>query len=219
MPKNKKPAGGRPAKNFEPRYGAKTSYQDRKHRPTDAAAKPGSKSPGHRGYRAPADEAADPKRRWTAQEKAGAPLVPRASAALADAAAALGEAQKEIRLLSFLMHPPNLERDGLAAGLKAFINGFSRRSGLQCTLRVRGLIEGLKPEMQRSLFRVVQEALINVHRHADASGAAVILARIRQDLTVIVRDAMGGAGACPRKLRAMDMIVLTWRKLNTHHSG
>ncbi len=54
MPKNKKPAGGRAAKNFEPRYGAKTSFQDRKRRPEGAAAdKPGSKSPGHRGYRAP----------------------------------------------------------------------------------------------------------------------------------------------------------------------
>jgi superfamily II DNA/RNA helicase len=71
MPKSKKPAGGRPAKNFEPRYGAKTSYQDRKHRPTDAAARPGSKSPNHRGYRPPADETPDAKRRWTAQEKAG----------------------------------------------------------------------------------------------------------------------------------------------------
>jgi superfamily II DNA/RNA helicase len=71
MPKSKKPAGGRPAKNFEPRYGAKTSYQDRKHRPADAAARPGSKSPNHRGYRPPADETPDAKRRWTAQEKAG----------------------------------------------------------------------------------------------------------------------------------------------------
>jgi two-component system NarL family sensor kinase len=128
-----------------------------------------------------------------AQEKADTPLVPRASAALADATVAVGEAQKEIRLLSFLMHPPNLERDGLAVALRAFINGFSRRSGLKCTLRVRGLVEGLDPEMQRSLFRVSQEALINVHRHADASGAAVSLARIRQDLVLIVRDDGHGA--------------------------
>ena len=76
MPKNKKPAGGRPAKNFEPRHGAKTSFQDRKRR-TDAASsdrpyasKPGSKSPSHRGYRAETAEAPG-KRRWTAQEKAG----------------------------------------------------------------------------------------------------------------------------------------------------
>jgi signal transduction histidine kinase len=129
----------------------------------------------------------------TAQEKACTPLVPRASAALADAAVSVSEAQKEIRLLSFLMHPPNLERDGLAVGLRAFVNGFSRRSGLKCTLRVRGLVEGLDLEMERSLFRVAQEALINVHRHAGASGAAVYLARIRQVLTLIVRDDGHGA--------------------------
>jgi superfamily II DNA/RNA helicase len=71
MPKNKKPAGGRAAKNFEPRYGAKTSFQDRKRRPgSEAPAKPGSKSPSHRGYR-PEAEAAPDKRRWSASDRAG----------------------------------------------------------------------------------------------------------------------------------------------------
>lgn len=71
MPKNKKPAGGRPAKNFDPRYAAKSGYQDRKRRPGESSAgKPGSKSPGHRGHRTDATDAA-PKRRWTAQERAG----------------------------------------------------------------------------------------------------------------------------------------------------
>jgi superfamily II DNA/RNA helicase len=71
MPKSKKPAGGRPAKNFEPRYGAKTSFQDRKRRPGESSAgQTGSKSPSHRGYRAEETDTA-PKRRWTAQEKAG----------------------------------------------------------------------------------------------------------------------------------------------------
>jgi len=67
MPKNKKPAGGRPARNFDPHYAAKT-----KHRPGESSAgKPGSRSPGHRGYRAAEPESSAPKRRWTAQEKAG----------------------------------------------------------------------------------------------------------------------------------------------------
>ncbi|TQK17873.1 superfamily II DNA/RNA helicase [Microbacterium sp. SLBN-154] len=91
-PKNKKPAGGRPARNYDPRYAAGSSYQDRKRRPADGAgsggsgAKAGSRSPGHRGYRANdgatdsrpgasrewvAREASEPKRRWSAQEKAG----------------------------------------------------------------------------------------------------------------------------------------------------
>ncbi|MFG6503499.1 DEAD/DEAH box helicase [Microbacterium sp. P05] len=76
MPKNKKPAGGRPAKNFEPRYGDKPAYQDRKRRPDEAgsswsASKPGSKSPSHRGHRPAEATDAAPKRRWTAQERAG----------------------------------------------------------------------------------------------------------------------------------------------------
>jgi superfamily II DNA/RNA helicase len=77
MPKSKKPAGGRPAKNFEPRYGEKkTSYQDRQHRPgpgaVGGAAKAGSRSAGHRGFRAPEEgAAAAPKARWTATQRAG----------------------------------------------------------------------------------------------------------------------------------------------------
>jgi signal transduction histidine kinase len=133
------------------------------------------------------------QRLQAAQERGAGPLVPKASAALEDAVMAVGEAQKEIRLLTYLLHPPNLERDGLAVGLRAFISGFSRRSGLKCTLRVRGRMEGLDVEMGRSLFRVAQEALINVHRHADASNADVSLVRNRQTLTLIVRDDGHGA--------------------------
>ncbi|GAB3598285.1 DEAD/DEAH box helicase [Microbacterium tumbae] len=93
MPKNHKPKGGRPSRNFEPRYAKKrrperaqraegTSFHDRHNegRPArqDAGderssyrpAGPGSKSPKHRGYR-PESESGAPKRRWTAQERAG----------------------------------------------------------------------------------------------------------------------------------------------------
>ena len=83
MPKSKKPAGGRPAKNFEPRYGEKkpsrfvhSSKDDRTR--AGSGQKPGSKSPGHRGYR-PAEETVSsggaksgaPKTRWTATQRAG----------------------------------------------------------------------------------------------------------------------------------------------------
>lgn len=83
MPKNKKPAGGRPAKNFEPRYGEKkpsrfvsASKDDRTR--SGAGQKPGSKSPNHRGYRPVEESVASggpksgaPKSRWTATQRAG----------------------------------------------------------------------------------------------------------------------------------------------------
>ncbi|MDQ0726968.1 DEAD/DEAH box helicase [Microbacterium sp. W4I20] len=95
MPKNKKPRGGRPAANFEPRYGAKkTSFHDRHTTGRDAARperggradagerrsapaaggydrRPGSRSVGHRGYRPAEAETGAPKQRWNAQERAG----------------------------------------------------------------------------------------------------------------------------------------------------
>src|ERR671912_326632 len=73
MPKSKKPAGGRPAKNFEPRYGEKkTSRFERSESRAGAGQKPGSKSPNHRGYRAAEESpSAAPKTRWTATQRAG----------------------------------------------------------------------------------------------------------------------------------------------------
>ncbi|MGR0221502.1 DEAD/DEAH box helicase [Agromyces sp. ZXT2-6] len=62
MPKNKKPAGGRPAKNFDPSY-AKGGRSG-----GSSSHKPGSRSPGHRGYRA--DEAVAPRKaRWSREER------------------------------------------------------------------------------------------------------------------------------------------------------
>lgn len=85
MPKNHKPKGGRPSRNFEPRYAKKTPFHDRHAggRPsrdgerTDAGdrravdRRPGSISPKHRGYRAAEAGSPAPKRRWTEQERAG----------------------------------------------------------------------------------------------------------------------------------------------------
>ena len=92
MPKNGKPKGGRPSRNFEPRYAKKTAFHDRHaggrparddDRRTDAGERrsfssdaradrrPGSISPKHRGYRETETGAAAPKRRWSDAERAG----------------------------------------------------------------------------------------------------------------------------------------------------
>ena len=79
MPKNKKPGGGRAAKNFDPRYNPKyraasegRDAQDGKRRPGESSAgKAGSRSVGHRGHRTESTDATAPKRRWTEQERAG----------------------------------------------------------------------------------------------------------------------------------------------------
>ncbi|MGF9761865.1 PAS domain-containing protein [Microvirga sp. 0TCS3.31] len=100
----------------------------------------------------------------------------------------LDEAQKEVRTLSYLLYPPDLRTRGLAASLRHFVAGFSQRTGLQGTARVTGDIEGVRPDVQRALLRVVQEALGNVHRHAEASKVSVTLRRDAQGLHLRVSD-------------------------------
>ncbi|MFF2371490.1 DEAD/DEAH box helicase [Agromyces sp. NPDC058110] len=72
MPKNKKPAGGRPAKNFDPSYAG-----GGKGRPARAGgAKPGSRSAGHRGYRPEEPDAPRAKDRWSRDERVAAGRTP-----------------------------------------------------------------------------------------------------------------------------------------------
>lgn len=109
----------------------------------------------------------------------------------------IAKALTELRISTYLLHPPNLAQDGLQATLEQFIAGFARRTGLEATTAIAKEIDALSDEMQRSILRVVQEALTNVHRHASASRVSV-QARIFADRLVIrIRD--DGLGFFSRK--------------------
>lgn len=106
----------------------------------------------------------------------------------------LEEAHREIRTLSYLLHPPALADDGLAATLRAFIDGFRARTGMTVLLTTEGAIDALPFKVQRSLFRVVQEAMANAHRHAKARQITVALARKPCGVELSVADDGRGAG-------------------------
>lgn len=78
-------------------------------------------------------------------------------------------ALKEIRTFTYLLHPPDLEKDGLQATLRDFIEGFASRTGLDARIRIPEEVDALSADIQWSILRVVQEALGNTHRHAAAS--------------------------------------------------
>jgi PAS domain S-box-containing protein len=98
------------------------------------------------------------------------------------------EALKELRTFSYLMHPPTLQADGLHSTIRQYVEGYASRSGLTVKLRSSSNVDKLPFRMQRSLFRIVQEALANVHRHASASQVSVDLRRISGRLHLIVTD-------------------------------
>ena len=103
---------------------------------------------------------------------------------------ALGEqALKDIRTLSYILHPPLLDQAGLITALKWYVKGFHERSGVQVEFTESGN-DGhrLPPEVEYALFRVVQECLTNIRRHTDSETAEINLTRTAETVSLSVRD-------------------------------
>jgi PAS domain S-box-containing protein len=98
-------------------------------------------------------------------------------------AACLGLAEdisKEIRTISHLLHPPLLEEAGLSSALHVYIEGMRERMGLTSFLEIDPDLGRLPQDLEMAVFRIVQEALTNIHHHARTSEAFV---RIHLELT------------------------------------
>jgi two-component system NarL family sensor kinase len=100
---------------------------------------------------------------------------PGARDVLDDMAASVKEAVKEVRVLSYLMKPVAVEEDGLEAAARGFVTGFASRTGLNVSFRAEGRLQRLSPAIVHAAFRIIQEALANVYRHAEAQGVEVEL--------------------------------------------
>jgi signal transduction histidine kinase len=94
----------------------------------------------------------------------------------------------EIRTLSYLLHPPMLDQAGLVSALQWYIDGFTRRSGIDVGLVVTQEVGRLPREMETDLFRIVQEGLANVLRHSGSNTATVRLEKHATQLTLQIID-------------------------------
>ena len=99
---------------------------------------------------------------------------------------------REIRTLSYLLHPPLLDESGLASALRWYVEGFSERSNIKVDLRLPEDLGRLPRELELVIFRVVQEGLTNVHRHSGSSHAAIHLTRANGSVQFEIRDAGKG---------------------------
>jgi PAS domain S-box-containing protein len=102
------------------------------------------------------------------------------------------QCSREVRNLSYLLHPPLLDDLGLASALKSYIAGFSHRTRIHVDLELPRDFGRLAPEVETALFRIVQEGLANIHRHSGASRASIRLGATGDEVTLIVRDEGSG---------------------------
>jgi len=101
---------------------------------------------------------------------------------------------REIRTISHLLHPPLLDEAGLGAALRIYVEGFGQRSGIAADLKVEEDLPRLSPDLEISIFRIVQECLTNILKHAGAKAVAIRVGRAAGMVSVTVSDDGRGMG-------------------------
>jgi signal transduction histidine kinase len=108
----------------------------------------------------------------------------------------LEKAMREVRTVSYLLHPPLLEAGGLTVALSAYLDGFSNRTGIKVDLQMSPDFGRLSSDIELVLFRVTQEALTNVWRHSGSKTAWVRVIRQSsqglQQVSLSIEDAGKG---------------------------
>ncbi|MBL0049576.1 MAG: sensor histidine kinase [Bacteroidetes bacterium] len=116
------------------------------------------------------------------------------------------ESVKEIRTVSHNMMPNALLKLGLVAAVREFVQKLNTGEKVKIDLEVNGLNERLEPTTEAVLFRVLQEIVSNVIKHAKANQVSMQLIRHDTELTAMVED--NGVGFDTRKLNDFEGIGL-----------
>ena len=98
------------------------------------------------------------------------------------------QALREIRTISYLLHPPMLDEVGLVSALRWYVNGFSERSQIKVYLEIPAEFGRFRRELEIAVFRIVQEALSNVHRHSKSATAHITVSASPRHLRLKIED-------------------------------
>jgi two-component system, NarL family, sensor kinase len=95
---------------------------------------------------------------------------------------------RELRAISYLLHPPLLDELGLTSAVAWFVNGFKNLTEIDVVVDLAPDMGRLPHDVETAIFRIVQESLTNVHRHSGSRMAAISLQRQRGNVVLEVSD-------------------------------
>lgn len=124
------------------------------------------------------------------------------SARVADSAALADQVISEIRTLSYLLHPPMLDETGLGSAVEWYARGFSERSKIAVDLDIDAALPRFPTEVETAIFRIVQESLVNIHRHSGSRTAFISLRANAEGALLSIRDE--GCGIPVEVLKSME---------------
>lgn len=94
----------------------------------------------------------------------------------------------ELRTISYLLHPPLLDEVGLPFALEWFSEGYTKRTEIQISPDIMPGFPRLEPEVETTIFRIVQEATSNIYRHSGATRAWISLEADAGAVRLEIRD-------------------------------
>jgi PAS domain S-box-containing protein len=130
--------------------------------------------------------------------RSSVPLDKKARHALSEARGVLREMSREIRTLSYLLHPPVLDELGLASAAKEYAQGFGDRSGIALEIDIPSGFPRLPQEAETAFFRIIQESLANIQRHSGSSTGRIRLRCEQGHVELEISDKGRGIEATPQ---------------------
>jgi signal transduction histidine kinase len=126
----------------------------------------------------------------------------------------------QVRDLSYLLHPAALDEFGLVSAVDEHIKSFGRRHGIAAELSHASMNSRLAPETETAAYRIIQEALNNVAKHAKATECKVYLARQPDVLRIVVEDnGVGFDASAPRSPDRRGLGLIGIRERASHLNG
>ncbi len=129
----------------------------------------------------------------------------------------LANAITEVRRISRDLRPGLLDDLGLAPAIKALSKEFGERSGINVKITTVPTKELISDQAKTACFRIAQEALNNISKHADASQVCIDLTTTKKCVTLTVKD--NGTGFLRRKKKSCGIGLTNMRERVTHHGG
>jgi PAS domain S-box-containing protein len=115
--------------------------------------------------------------------------LPSVQTTLTQAEASLVQIDRDIDFLSWELRPAALDDLGLKAVLENYVREWSRHSGVAARFHAEGVAdERIAPEIEATLYRIAQEALNNVAKHAHARSVGVVLEQRGQTMSLVIED-------------------------------
>jgi signal transduction histidine kinase len=120
---------------------------------------------------------------------------PGAEAVINDTTSLVDEMSRQLRTMSYLLHPPLLDEAGLVSAVKWYVEGFATRSAVEVSLDLPLELGRLPEQMEITIFRLIQESLTNIHRHSGSKTALIRLTRDEHNVRLEIADQ--GTGFTP----------------------